>query len=161
MSIRPNSLGSKIIVGGVILFVFVTAVGLLYGWMSQPRTTLILGDGIFRAELALTPEKRAKGWSGVEYIAPERAMIMAFPYEAKWGIVTQDMKTSIDIVWLDQYKEVVHMVKEAPPLVSKGEVFEPLETALFVIELPAGTIDDRKINIGDTAEFKHEQGDVR
>jgi|AntRauTorcE11897_2_1112592.scaffolds.fasta_scaffold07644_3 uncharacterized membrane protein (UPF0127 family) len=161
MNLKPNSLGAKLVVGGIVAFVVLSVAALLYGWATQPRTTLMLGDGVFKAELAITPEKRAKGWAGVEDISSERAIILAFPYEAKWEVVTQDMKTDIDIVWLDQYKEVVHMVKEAPPVVFNDESFEPLKTALFVVELPAGTIDNRNIHIGAKAEFKHDQGDVR
>jgi uncharacterized membrane protein (UPF0127 family) len=65
----------------------------------------------------------------------------------------KDMNFPIDIIWLDKDKKVVYIVKNAPPESYPYEHFEPKEEARYVLEVAAGTVEDKKIMIDAPATF--------
>ncbi len=119
----------------------------------QPHVTLRLGDGVFAAQVADTPEKRTKGLSGTYNLRDSQAMLFVFDSDDKWPIWMKDVRYPIDIVWLDKDKKVVYIVKNAPPESYPYESFAPKQDARYVVELAAGTVGKKKIAIGKMAEF--------
>lgn len=154
-----KDVGMKIIVAAVLLAVIVTAYVVILPSLST--TNLRLGDGIFQARVAANENDREKGLSGVTDFASNKALLMAFTSPSKWGIWMKDMKVPIDIVWLDSDKKVIYIVKGALPSESTNVTHEPKADALYVVELPAGTVDSKAINIGDTADFQLNLADVK
>ena len=63
------------------------------------------------------------------------------------------MNFPIDIIWLDKDKKVVYIVKNAPPESYPYEQFEPKEEVRYVLEVAAGTVQQKKITIGAVAQF--------
>lgn len=119
----------------------------------RPHTTLRLGDGVFKTWVAKTTEERTKGLSGTAKLHNDQAMLFVFDSDNKWSIWMKDMSYPIDIVWLDKDKKVVYIVKNAPPESYPYESFTPKEDARYVVELPAGTADRKKIDIDKKASF--------
>ena len=78
---------------------------------------------------------------------------MKFPHDDTWGIWMKDMKVPIDIIWLNQHKRVVYIVKNASPELSTTMTFNPKEPARYVLELPAGSVDKAAIKSGNFASF--------
>jgi len=122
---------------------------------------LWLGNGIFHADLAIDETARTKGLSGISELASNKALLMVFPGEGKWGIWMKNMKIPIDIVWLDKDKKVVYIVKNASPEDSTSTTFEPKMPAKYVIEVPAGTVDGSAVNINQMAIFQVNEGDIK
>jgi len=129
--------------------------------LPQSTTTLRLGDGLFRARIASNDNTRANGLSGVTEMDADQALLMAYPDEDKWGIWMKDMKISIDIVWLNSDKKVVHIVKHASPEDSTLKTYVPKVPALYVVELPAGTVDKKMITTDSTAVFQINNADIK
>ncbi len=71
------------------------------------------------------------------------------------------MKVPIDIIWLDKDKKVVEIVKKASPEGGEKTVFVPKKDARYVVELPAGTADNKAIRVGRTAIFDVNLEDIR
>lgn len=138
---------------GLVLIAIALAASAVIPRLLAPPSNLRLGDGIFKTELALNDTQRAKGLSGRSSLGASEAMLFVFPGISKWKITVKDMEFPIDIVWLDQYKKVVYIVKNASPETSLTDTFEPKSDAKYVVELAAGTVDSRSINIGRTAVF--------
>jgi uncharacterized membrane protein (UPF0127 family) len=151
MSMRKWSPSSWLIAG---LIVAVIAAG-LYVVMPQmrPQAMVHLGDGIFRARIARTYEQRQTGLSGVQYLGDDEAMLFVFDRDSRWSIWMKDMNFPIDVVWLDAHQKVNYIVKNASPDSYPTTVFTPKEEARFVIEVKAGTVDQQRIAIGQTAAF--------
>lgn len=120
--------------------------------VAQPKTTLFLGDGVFTAALAETPEARTQGLSGTSPLAADEAMLFAFPYDARWSIWMKDMNYPIDVVWLDADKQVVYIVENMAPD-SYPTQYTPESTARYVVELPAGTVEAKAIGSNSVARF--------
>jgi hypothetical protein len=119
----------------------------------QPHATLKLGDGVFAARVAKTDEERIKGLSGTHELRENQAMLFVYDRSDKWSIWMKDMNYPIDIIWLDEDKEVIHIVKNAPPESYPYESFMPKKDARYVVELPAGTVSKKSIIIGEQATF--------
>ena len=158
---RRKSLGALLIASGVLLVVASTFLLVILPIMLKPTTNLLLGDGVFKAQVALNDNERTVGLSGVTKLDPDQALIMAFPSEAKWQINIKAMKMPIDIVWLSVDKKIIYIVKGASPDSSSSDIFEPKLPAKYVIELPAGTVDSKVIKIDHMAIFQIDEGDIK
>jgi uncharacterized protein len=141
---------------GLIVFVLVlvcgAAVYILWPQL-QPHANVHIGDGVFTAKVVKTPEEREKGLSGTDELRKDQAMLFVFDQDEKWSIWMKDMKYPIDIVWLDKNKKIVYIVKNAPPESYPFERFAPKEEARYVLELPAGMVEQKSITIGKVAMF--------
>lgn len=120
--------------------------------MMRPRLTLHLGDGVFVARVVKTEAERAKGLAGAEELPRDQAMFFTFAQDDLHGVWMKGMYIPIDIVWLDKDKKVVHMVRYVTPD-TFPTVYKPKTPARYVVELAAGTIDERAIKIGAVARF--------
>lgn len=151
MSRRREAL-SWVFVIFVLLLVGATALYVLWPQL-QPQTTVRIGDGVFKARVAKTEEARVKGLSDTTHLGQDQALLLVFEREGEWPIWMKDMKYPIDIVWLNKEKKVVHIVKNAPPESYPYEKFIPKRDALYIIELPAGTVTEKSIIIDSQAAF--------
>lgn len=135
-------------------------VGLLVAyatWESVP-STLRLGEGDFTLRVARTEQELNRGLSGTTNLPADQALLFVFARSETWGIWMKDMNYPIDIVWLDEDKTVVSTKKNAQPSSYPDEIFRPSERAKYVIELKAGTVDDKRITIGEQAVFDSTKG---
>lgn len=125
-----------------------------------PKVEMKLGTGIFTMRVAADDVARERGLSGVESLKPNEGLLMAFNSDDTWTIWMKDMNIPIDIIWLDSDKKVVHIVKNVSPDGGEETVYEPKQAARYVVELPAGTVDNYVIKVNQVAEFTF-SGDVR
>lgn len=141
------------IIATAVVVVIVAAGLVLIGQVMVPQTTLYLGDGVYHARIAATPSAREKGLGGTINLAPHHAMLFVFETSDRWGIWMKDMQYSIDVVWLNEQKQVVYSVSNMSPD-SYPKEFTPNMPARYVVELPAGAIAKRAITIGTQARFE-------
>jgi len=148
---RPST--TKILVLGLAVLL-VYSVGVYMVTNFRPTTELRIGSGVYHLWLADTEAKRVQGLSGVESLSPDGGMLFDFEEDKPWGIWMKDMKIPLDIIWMDQNKEVVYIVKNADPQLSTETVFKPKNKARYVVELPAGSVDNAGIKTGMAATFE-------
>lgn len=118
----------------------------------QAHVTVKIGDGVYKAQVAKTDAERARGLSNTTSLRQDEALLLVYPTDGKHAIWMKDMKYPLDIVWLDKDKKVVHIVKNAPPD-SYPEKFVPNKDARYVLELPAGSVNEKSITIDLVALF--------
>ncbi len=123
----------------------------------QTRQEVHLGSSVFNVRLAETEFARQKGLSGVESMAANEGLLMAFAGDNQWGIWMKDMKIPLDIVWLDTNKKVIYIVTDALPSLGTSKTFQPDNPARYVLEVPAGSVKSGAIKIGDVASFTLER----
>lgn len=146
---RPHTTG--ILIGGALLVVIAVGVAFI---VSQVRysTEVRVGTGIFQARVVSDDVGRQKGLSSVKSMKPNEALLMVFDSDGLWGIWMRDMQVSLDIVWLNEGKKIVHIVKNAPPS-DQETTYSPKEKARYVLELPAGAVQDNNIKVGQMVIF--------
>jgi len=106
------------------------------------------------AELAETDEERALGLMFRQEINQDQGMLFIFKEEGIYPFWMKNMKFSIDILWLDKEKRIIHIEENVPPC-SK----EPCPTyshqlpAAYVLELKAGSVAKNQLKLLDKLEF--------
>lgn len=98
-------------------------------------------------ELANTQESRGQGLSDRECLAENSGMLFEFDSSAPHCFWMKDMNFSLDIIWLDENKQVVDYQQSATPE-SYPEAFCPDELAKYVIEVNSGYVDTHNIEVG-------------
>lgn len=120
--------------------------------LLRPQVTLRLGDGVFTARLARTNAERTRGLGGTSSLGNGEAMLFVFDRSDTWGIWMKDMSYPIDVVWLNEQKQVVYSVSNMQPD-SYPETYLPKQAARYVVELPAGTVRSKAIGPATVAQF--------
>lgn len=127
----------------------------------RPTTEVRIGQsGVYHLWTAKTDGELYRGLSGIEQLPRNGGLLMDFTVNGSHGIVMRDMQVPLDIIWLDENKKVVHIVKNAPPELGESKVFTPVEPARYVVEIPAGSVKNSAIKLGDVADFSAKGVDI-
>lgn len=102
----------------------------------------------------LKPEDRAMGLMFRPSLAPNRVLLFAFDESDFHGIWMKNCRFPIDIVWLDEQRQVVHVAARTPPCKADPcPVYTPLARARFVVEMNAGQAARVGAKLGERFEF--------
>lgn len=113
---------------------------------------LTINDQKFDVVLADTPPEREKGLSGWDRLGQDQGMLFVYSEPGPYCIWMKDMKFSIDIIWFDASRKVIHTEQNVPPE-SYPDTFCPESNAKYILEVPAGTVSNHQIKAGDQAKF--------
>lgn len=116
------------------------------------RTTLKIGQKLLKIDLADTPALRTLGLSGRDSLAPDHGMLFVFEKPDRYGFWMPEMRFSIDIIWIDTEKKIVHIEKNVSPD-SYPKVFTPELPAKYVLEVPAGFSAENNVRVGEVVDF--------
>jgi len=119
---------------------------------ALPTHTLSINDNDFSISLADNEATRTQGLSGTTYLAPQNGMLFVFDEVGYHGIWMKDMNYALDILWLDEQRAIVHMDENVmPESYATRQIFRPQQPARFVLELPAGSVAQFDLAVGQVA----------
>lgn len=112
-------------------------------------------DGhVVTSELAITDEERQLGLMYRKTINPDQGMLLVFEQENYYSIWMKNMKFSLDILWLDREKRIVHIERNVPPCKKDPcPSYSPRFPAQYVLEIKAGSVDEHALKMYDRIEF--------
>lgn len=160
MGANNKALSNKVIAIIIALIVATILAQVASAYFLTPKAILHLGEGKFTARIADTDASRIKGLSGTDSLPRDHAMVFIFEENTRHGIWMKDMNYSIDIVWLDEAKQVVDYVTNVPPSSYPNKSFFPREDARYVVELNSGVVKDKGIKVGQVAFFSGTSKDL-
>ena len=143
----------------IILF-GVTAIAL---WLAQGNTTpnssqeycMRLSDGtadcLAKLEPAATNDKRLRGLSGRDSLPDGTGMLFIFDRPSEQCMWMKDMKFSIDMMWLNEKKQIIKLATEVTPETYPSSFCS--EDTKYVIELPAGQALKSSLTAGKQLKF--------
>ena len=109
---------------------------------------------VLQVEVMVRDEDRAMGLMFRPSLPLDRGMIFVFEVPEFHGIWMKNCKFPIDILWLDEQKQVVHVAESVPPCKAEPcPVYSPMRRAAYVIELNAGQARREKAVLGATVGF--------
>lgn len=160
MTPRPLTHRSLIALGGAaILIVAILAVLRLPAISSEtPRAEVVRDDtvvAVFALELAVTREQQIRGLMGREHLAPNTGMLFVFDRPGRYGMWMANMLISLDFLFIDADGKVVYVAENIPPCPPGGpcpSIMAPVPV-LYVLEIPAGSIEEYGIQAGDVIRF--------
>lgn len=107
------------------------------------------------AELALTPEARARGLMFREKLLAGQGMLFVFEKEGIYPFWMKNTLLPLDILWLDAGRRVVHIETNVPPCPADPcPSYPPSRPALYVLELAAGGAKLYDLKLFDRLEFR-------
>jgi len=117
------------------------------------KTVFLEIEGVkIKAEIAQSPEERKQGLSERENIEQNSGMFFVFENEGHHGIWMKDMNFPIDIIWIDESLNIVHIAESVSPE-TFPEVFSPPIPARYVLEVNAGLALENKFGVGSKVFF--------
>jgi len=106
------------------------------------------------AELAVTEGERQQGLMFRDKINTDQGMLFVFQKNDIFSFWMKNMNFSLDILWLNQEKKIVHIESGVPPCKDPEcpSYFSPIP-AQYVLELKAGSVAAHQLKIYDQLEF--------
>jgi len=107
------------------------------------------------AEVADTPEKIFFGLAFREGLPPDGAMLYIFDTSDRHRVRTKGFRVPVDMIWADESKHIVYVVRNAPPCSNDPCPFygPPPENARYIIETAAGFVAEEQIEPGMELTF--------
>ena len=123
-----------------------------------PTTTVVLPSGAeIEAELAISPEDQARGMMFRSEVPPDTGMLFVGSRAAPRSFWMYRCLVPLDMVWLDGARRIVEIVREAPPCREDDPQRCPSyggnANSVYVLELAAGQVAARGLEIGDQLQF--------
>jgi hypothetical protein len=124
---------------------------------SKPTITVEIKDQKYYLEVASTPDTRQKGLMNRSELPANSGMLFIFEGTGIYPFWMKNTLIPLDIIWLNQNKEIVHIKENAQPcettIAAICNTIAPLKPALYVIELNAGDVQKLSLKTGDKIEF--------
>jgi hypothetical protein len=109
---------------------------------------------VLQVEVMVRDEDRAMGLMFRPSLAKDRGMLFSFENPDFHGIWMKNCRFPIDIVWLDERKNVVDVKEGAPPCKAEPcPVYLPMRRASWVVEINAGQARREKLVRGAAVRF--------
>ncbi len=119
---------------------------------SHAQDNICIGKACYSVEVMRTDEERTRGLMFRRELAEGLGMLFVFDQEDIYPFWMKNMSFPIDILWLDKAQRVVFIETDAPPCHSETcPVYTPSKKAMYVLEVPAGTVARNGIRAGDAA----------
>jgi uncharacterized membrane protein (UPF0127 family) len=109
---------------------------------------------VLQTEVMVKDEDRAMGLMFRPSLPLDRGMLFVFEDSDFHGIWMKNCRFPIDILWLDEEKNVVHVAEAVPPCKADPcPVYNPMRRAAYVVELNAGQARREKVVLGARVAF--------
>ena len=107
------------------------------------------------ADIAENSTQKSKGLSVKDVLKENEAMLFVFDTEREHSFWMKGMKFPIDIIWLDDDKEVVHVEHSLQPCEPDSfcQAYKPDDDSLYVLETVAGFALKHNITENTVVEF--------
>jgi uncharacterized membrane protein (UPF0127 family) len=120
--------------------------------ISTKKQNMIIGETAMQIIIVDTPESRQKGLSNREPLEEHEGMLFVFEENGQHGIWMKDMKFEIDIIWFNEYGEIIHYAENVSPD-TYPQVFDAPQKSRYVLETLAGFVKQEGIKLGDKVDL--------
>ena len=135
-----------------VLLVIAIIVGVTLFTRQDASPVLRAGNHAYQLEVVTTTTAQQKGLSGRPSLPINQGMLFSFTSEAQRCFWMKDMRFSVDMLWFNTNKQVVHIEPSVSPK-TYPKIFCPSRPAKYVIEINAGQAKAAGITVGQTLKF--------
>ena len=119
----------------------------------EKEKSVCFAENCFFVEIADTPEKKSQGLMYREKLAENRGMLFIFDKEGNYSFWMKNTLIPLDIIWLNENKEVVFIKNNAQPCQNECPAIKPDAEAKYVLEINSGLANKINLNLGDKLIF--------
>lgn len=149
-------LGPEALVASIFLCVLFLGIQIQnFRFQESPRydvQRITIAGQELHAWIADTPLKRRLGLSVRDHLDLNEAMLFVFESEGQYAFWMKDMTFPIDIFWINEQQEIVHIHPYADP-VDYPNSYLPESEARYVLETVAGFAERHSLREGDHLSF--------
>ena len=119
------------------------------------HTTTVVFSPLLKveAEIAVSDEERAKGLMFRESLSENAGMLFVFQDLDYHGFWMKNTLIPLDILWLNERKEIVYWVTADPCKKDPCSSYSPFQKAKYVLEVAGGFAKKHRLQIGQKLEF--------
>jgi len=146
---------ANLIIWGLMIFVLIHH----YAHQEDPVTihrhdidVFISDTVILQTFVTQNKKEREIGLSRHAELASDEAMLFVFDQLGLYSFHMPNMDFPIDIIWLNEQKEIVHIKKSAHPS-DYPEIYVSSSPAMYVLEVVDGFTDVHDIQVGDLVSW--------
>lgn len=119
---------------------------------------MIIGEAVYRVDLAVFVEERVQGLSGRQSLDPDRAMLFVYEADGPRTFWMPDMHFPLDMVWIRAdcvVDGVTNDVPNPPRDAPRDQLprYPSTGPVRFVLEINAGQAEARGIGPGSPVQF--------
>lgn len=118
-----------------------------------PEKKVYIDNMKFVVGVADEYEQQVQGLSGRVAMNDDEGSLFDFIKSDDYGIWMKDMNFALDIIWIDENLNIVHIERNILPE-SYPEVYRSKVVARYVLEINAGLVDKSGIAIGSHISIK-------
>ena len=127
--------------------------------VPPPTPACVAPDGaLFRLELAVTPEEKARGLMYRDSLSEDAGMLFVFDQDGRLSFWMKDTVIPLDMVWLAADGTVVDVRTVQPCRMEPCPTYAGLKLARAVLELNAGLASKHGIKPGTVLRFERVPG---
>lgn len=142
-----------LLVAIIVGFIGAIGLGLIFANSSDNKPSATINGQRLNLEVIASPEAQAKGLSGREAIGEDEGMLFVFQDTSEHCMWMKDMRFSIDMIWLDGTKRVVHMAKNVSPR-TYPKNFCSQWPSKYVLETAAGKSEELGLRRGQQVQLE-------
>jgi uncharacterized protein len=150
----PQLLGSCLLMFAVVV---VSIASMETASADEGIVQVVTPNGFtIKAELADTPQKRARGLMFRDVLPRDHGMLFTFTEAQPWTFWMKNTRIPLDILWMDGKKRIIHVEQNVPVCHRTDDgcpQYQPNENAMYVLELAAGVADSLKLQRGISLKF--------
>ena len=121
----------------------------------QAKNQVCFKDMCVDVEVVQNTEDLTRGLQFRESLDANKGMLFIFPHSRRQSFWMKDTFIPLDMIWINQALEVVHIARDVPPCrADPCPTYVPSLAALYVLEVNAGGAADLGITVGDKVEFR-------
>ena len=142
------------IVPGTIFFILV---GVLFSACQKEAKSkqVCFKNKCFDVEIALTQEEQIKGFQFRKELDKNSGMLFVFSDLQNHYFWMKDTLIFLDMIWLDQNRQVVHIEENVPPCTKDPcKNYSGIKSSLYVLEINPGLARRNNIQVGDQADIR-------
>lgn len=128
-------------------------------WQAKgPMTTLTLPDGVeMRCEMRIRAEDQAEGMMFRPELPPDVCMLFVFDTLERRPFWMYQTPHPLDIVWLDDNKQIVEISPNTPACLSRDArdcpTYGGAAASVYVVEFRTGTVARHGLELGQAIRF--------
>lgn len=107
-----------------------------------------------KAEIADSAQERAKGLMLRPYLAKGKGMLFVFGEETMPSFWMKNMHFPLDIIWINQNKDIVDISVSALPCKDACAGIVPKQKVSYALEVDAGFAEKNNLTVGEKVVFK-------
>ena len=143
----------------VVFVMFITLVLSSCGVTSKldRRGTVCFKDKCINVEVASNFRERSIGLQYRSSLGKNEGMLFVFEESSFQGFWMKETFIPLDIIWIDNSKEIVHIKRRVPPCEKDPcKVYKAPKIAKYVLEINSGYADTLGLMEGDIAVIDYE-----